>query len=32
MERMEVRFSEDGSEWTLPGLLYEDDLVLYNEP
>ena len=31
MGRREVRFMEDGREWTLPGLLYADNLVLCGE-
>ena len=27
MGRMGVRFSEEGSEWILPGILYVNDLV-----
>ena len=28
MGRRELRFLEEGREWILPGLLYEDDLAL----
>ena len=31
MGRMGVRFSEEGREWRLQGLLYVDDLVLCGE-
>ena len=31
MGRRGVRFREDGREWTLPNLLYVDDLVLCDE-
>ena len=31
MERMGVRFLEEGREWRLPGLLYANDLVLCGE-
>ena len=31
MERMGVRFQEQGREWTLPGLLYTDELALCGE-
>ena len=31
MGRRGVRFKKEGREWRLPGLLYEDDLVLGGE-